>query len=240
MVIDPQARMTGAIPEKYRGLDRFACRQRVLDDLREQQLIEREEDYRHNVGHCQRCETVVEPHVSQQWFMKTKELAQPAVAAVEKGEIVFFPDKWKKVYFNWMEHIQDWCISRQLWWGHRIPAYYCRYCQEVIVAEEEPRRCPRCDSTQIEQDSDVLDTWFSSALWPFITLGWQDGSPDYQTLLPHLAHGHRFRHHLFLGGAHDHDGPALLRCRALPRGADQRPDPRRERPEDEQDAQQRH
>ncbi len=123
VVIDELARMTGPIPEKYLGLDRFACRQAVLDDLRTLGLIEKEEDYAHNVGHCQRCETVVEPNISKQWFLKTAELAPPAIAAVRDNEITFIPDKWKKVYFNWMENIQDWCISRQLWWGHRIPAY---------------------------------------------------------------------------------------------------------------------
>ncbi len=184
VVIDEQARMTGPIPEKYIGMDRFACRREVLNDLRALGLIEKEEEYTHNVGHCQRCETVVEPNISKQWFLKTAELAPPAVKAVADNEIVFIPDKWKKVYFNWMENIQDWCISRQLWWGHRIPAYYCQDCQEVVVSEEDPGSCPACSGSRLVQDEDVLDTWFSSALWPFITLGWQDDSLDFKTFYP--------------------------------------------------------
>ena len=184
VVIDELARMTGPIPEKYIGLDRFACRQEVLNDLRALGMIEKEEEYTHNVGHCQRCETVVEPNISRQWFLKTAELAPPAIRAVMEKQIVFIPDKWKKVYFNWMENIQDWCISRQLWWGHRIPAYYCQDCQEVAVAEENPGRCPHCSGSRLVQDEDVLDTWFSSALWPFTTLGWQDDSPDFKTYYP--------------------------------------------------------
>jgi len=184
VVIDENARMTGPIPGKYAGLDRFACRQVVLEDLRALGLIEKEEEYTHNVGHCQRCETVVEPNISRQWFLKTAGLAAPAIRAVQENEVVFIPDKWKKVYFNWMENIQDWCISRQLWWGHRIPAFYCQDCQEVLVSEAEPERCPHCAGARLVQDPDVLDTWFSSALWPFTTLGWQDDSPDFRTFYP--------------------------------------------------------
>jgi valyl-tRNA synthetase len=184
VVIDELARMTGPIPEKYIGLDRFVCRQEVLNDLRTLGLIEKEEEYTHNVGHCLRCETVVEPNISRQWFLKTAELAKPAIRVVVENQIVFIPDKWKKVYFNWMENIQDWCISRQLWWGHRIPAYYCQDCQEIVVAEEAPGRCPHCSGSRLVQDGDVLDTWFSSALWPFITLGWQNDSPDFKTFYP--------------------------------------------------------
>jgi len=184
VVIDELARMTGPIPEKYIGMGRFACRQEVLNDLRALALIEKEEEYTHNVGHCQRCETVVEPNISKQWFLKTVELAPPAIRAVVENQIVFIPDKWKKVYYNWMENIQDWCISRQLWWGHRIPAYYCQDCQEVVVAEEDPGRCPHCAGVRLVQDEDVLDTWFSSALWPFTTLGWQVDSPDFKTFYP--------------------------------------------------------
>ena len=184
VVIDEQARMTGPIPEKYLGLDRFTCRRQVLDDLRALGLVEKEDEYVHNVGHCQRCETIVEPNISRQWFLKTAELAPPAIQAVREGDITFIPDKWKKVYFNWMENIQDWCISRQLWWGHRIPAFYCQDCQEVIVSEDVPERCPKCAGSRLVQDEDVLDTWFSSALWPFTTLGWQDGSPDFKIFYP--------------------------------------------------------
>jgi valyl-tRNA synthetase len=184
VVIDELARMTGPIPEKYLGLDRFAARREVLNDLRALGLVEKEEEYAHNVGHCQRCETMVEPNISKQWFLKTAELAPPAIRAVITNQIAFIPDKWKKVYFNWMENIQDWCISRQLWWGHRIPAFYCRDCQQVIVSEEDPQTCPACGGSRPVQDDDVLDTWFSSALWPFTTLGWQDDSPDFKTFYP--------------------------------------------------------
>jgi valyl-tRNA synthetase len=184
VVIDELARMTGPIPEKYLGLDRFACRREVLNDLRALGLIEKEEEYAHNVGHCQRCETMVEPNISKQWFLKTAELAPPAIRAVATNQIAFIPDKWKKVYFNWMENIQDWCISRQLWWGHRIPAFYCQDCQQVIVSEEDPKTCPACGGSRLVQDEDVLDTWFSSSLWPFTTLGWQDDSPDFKTFYP--------------------------------------------------------
>ena len=184
VVIDEQARMIGPIPPKYLGLDRFECRREVIKDLQALDLIEREEAYVHNVGHCQRCETVVEPHISKQWFLKTQPLAGPAVRAVEEGKIEFIPDKWKKVYFNWMNHIQDWCISRQLWWGHRIPAFYCQSCHEVMVSEEKPDTCGKCRSTEILQDDDVLDTWFSSALWPFVTLGWQENNRDFQVFYP--------------------------------------------------------
>jgi valyl-tRNA synthetase len=184
VVIDELARMTGPIPEKYIAMDRFACRQEILNDLQALKLIEKEEEYIHNIGHCQRCETVVEPNFSRQWFLKTADLAQPAIKAVLEKQILIIPEKWKKVYFGWMENIQDWCISRQLWWGHRIPAYYCQDCQEVLVAEDTPRQCSKCSSTHIVQDNDVLDTWFSSALWPFTTLGWQDDSQDFRTFYP--------------------------------------------------------
>jgi len=184
VVIDELACMTGPIPGKYLGLDRLACRREILADLRALDLIEKEEEYVHNIGHCQRCETVVEPNISRQWFLKTADLAQPAIRAVLEKQIVFIPEKWKKVYFNWMENIQDWCISRQLWWGHRIPAYYCQECQEVVVAEENPGRCTKCGGARLVQDEDVLDTWFSSALWPFTTLGWQNDSPDFKTFYP--------------------------------------------------------
>jgi valyl-tRNA synthetase len=176
--------MTGPIPAKYVGMDRLECRREVIEDLRAQDLIEREQEYVHNVGHCHRCETVVEPHISKQWFLKTAPLARPAIEAVESGRVEFVPDKWKKVYFNWMNNIQDWCISRQLWWGHRIPAYECQSCHEVTVSEEKPDACPKCRSTEIRQDDDVLDTWFSSALWPFSTLGWPEQTPELKTYYP--------------------------------------------------------
>ena len=184
VVIDKFARMTDHVPQKYRGLDREECRKQVVQDLMALNLIEKQEKYIHNVGHCQRCETMVEPSVSKQWFLKTHGIAKPAIDVVEKNKINFIPGKWKKEYFRWMYNIQDWCISRQLWWGHRIPAYYCRACNHLMVEEEPPEKCSRCHSTDIFQDPDVLDTWFSSALWPFTTLGWQDNSRDFKEFYP--------------------------------------------------------
>jgi valyl-tRNA synthetase len=184
VVIDKFARMTDQAPEKYCGMDRFDCRKQVTADLEALGLIEKADDYTHNVGHCQRCETVVEPVVSKQWFLKTSKIAKPAIAAVEKGDITFIPEKWQKVYFNWMYNIQDWCISRQLWWGHRIPAYTCGGCNHVMVEPDAPGACEKCGATGLTQDPDVLDTWFSSALWPFTTLGWQDKSKDFDVFYP--------------------------------------------------------
>jgi valyl-tRNA synthetase len=184
VVIDKLANMTDLVPEAYRGMDRFQCRKQVVKDLDALGLIQKEEDYSHNVGHCQRCETVVEPVISRQWFLKTGNISKPAIDAVENGDITFIPEKWKKVYFNWMYNIQDWCISRQLWWGHRIPAYYCDDCNHVMVAEENPGTCDKCGCDNLQQDPDVLDTWFSSGLWPFTTLGWQDKSKDFDMFYP--------------------------------------------------------
>lgn len=184
VIIDKTAHMTDKVPEKYRGMDRKECRKALINDLKEQGFFEKEEDYVHNVGHCQRCETMVEPSVSKQWFLKTADIAKPAIEAVEKGNITFIPGKWTKVYFNWMYNLQDWCISRQLWWGHRIPAFTCGGCKHIMVEEEQPVKCEKCGSTEITQDPDVLDTWFSSALWPFTTLGWQDDSKDFSDFYP--------------------------------------------------------
>ena len=183
-VIGHDAKMTGLVQEKFIGLNRFECREEVIKDLKKLNLIEKEENYIHNVGHCHRCETMIEPDISKQWFLKTSEIAEPAIEVVEKNKVVFIPDKWKKVYFNWMFNIKDWCISRQLWWGHRIPAYYCSKCGEIMVEEERPEKCSNCISTEMSQDEDVLDTWFSSALWPFSTLGWNVNSEDFKTYYP--------------------------------------------------------
>lgn len=184
VVIDKLGKMTDEVPEKYRGMDRMACRKQVIADLKGQDLIQKEVDYIHNVGHCQRCETILEPLISRQWFLKVDKIAPPAIEAVEKGDIVFVPEKWKKEYFKWMYNLQDWCISRQLWWGHRIPAYTCTACNHLMVEEEAPAKCEKCNSTDFSQDPDVLDTWFSSGLWPFSTLGWNTGSKDYETYYP--------------------------------------------------------
>ncbi len=159
----------------FSGLDRFEAREAIIETLKELKLLEKVEPHTHAVGHCYRCHTVVEPYLSQQWFVKMKPLAEPAVQAVREGKIKFTPERWTKVYLNWMENIRDWCISRQIWWGHRIPVWYCQDCEEgqnIIVSKTTPASCPRCQSSRLIQDEDVLDTWFSSWLWPFATFGW--------------------------------------------------------------------
>ncbi|RKO67691.1 valine--tRNA ligase [Desulfofundulus salinus] len=168
----------------YRGLDRWECRKRIIKDLKEQGYLVKVEDHNHAVGHCYRCNTVIEPMLSRQWFVRMKPLAEPAIRAVKEGRIRFVPERFTKIYLNWMENIRDWCISRQLWWGHRIPVWYCRDCGEVIAAKEPPRKCTRCGSSRLEQDPDVLDTWFSSALWPFSTLGWPEKTPELDYYYP--------------------------------------------------------
>lgn len=180
-VIDTQGRMTEAAG-KYAGMDRYHCRQALVADLESQGALVKTEDYTHAAGHCQRCATVVEPLVSRQWFVKMKPLAAPAIEAVRRGDTVFVPRRFERIYFNWLENIRDWCISRQLWWGHRIPAWYCQ-CGETIVAREDPSCCPKCGGELI-QDPDVLDTWFSSALWPFSTMGWPEETEDYRHYFP--------------------------------------------------------
>jgi valyl-tRNA synthetase len=169
---------------KYAGLERYAARQAVIEDLEAAGLMVKIEDHKHNVGGCYRCSTTVEPIVSLQWFVSMKELAEPAINAVENGKTQFVPDKYSKIYFNWMYNIRDWCISRQLWWGHRIPAYYCEQCGEMVVSAEPPESCAKCGCTAFKQDEDVLDTWFSSGLWPFSTLGWPDETKDLKYFYP--------------------------------------------------------
>ncbi len=169
---------------KYAGMDRYAARKAIVADLEAQGYLVRIEDYSHNVGCCYRCGTTVEPLISKQWFVRMEPLAKPAIQAVKSGATKFVPERFDKTYFHWMENIKDWCISRQLWWGHRIPAWYCRDCGEVIVAREVPHACPKCGSQRLEQDPDTLDTWFSSALWPFSTLGWPDETPELKYFYP--------------------------------------------------------
>ncbi len=169
---------------KYAGLSGMEARKRIVRDLKEQGFLVRTEPIKHNVGACYRCGTIVEPRVSKQWFVKMKPLAEPAVRVVQEGKIRFVPDRFSKIYYHWMENIRDWCISRQLWWGHRIPAWYCQDCGETIVAREAPHVCPKCGGTRLKQDPDTLDTWFSSALWPFSTLGWPDRTPDFEYFYP--------------------------------------------------------
>ncbi len=169
---------------KYCGMSGLDARKAIVCDLEEQGFLVRVEDIKHNVGTCYRCGTVVEPRVSKQWFVKMKPLAEPAVDCVRDGRIQFIPERMNKTYYNWMENIKDWCISRQLWWGHRIPAWYCPDCGEMIVAREEPHTCPKCGCTNLHQDEDTLDTWFSSALWPFSTLGWPEKTKELEYFYP--------------------------------------------------------
>ncbi|MBI3315454.1 MAG: valine--tRNA ligase, partial [Candidatus Omnitrophica bacterium] len=173
----------------YRGLDRFEARSRILAELEETRILLETKDHVHSIGHCYRCHTVVEPYLSSQWFVRMKPLAKPAIAAVRESRTVFVPKRWTKVYLDWMLNIKDWCVSRQIWWGHRIPVWYCTRCQSkdkpgMIVAREAPKKCPECGGSDLEQDPDVLDTWFSSWLWPFSTLGWPKKSKDLQYFYP--------------------------------------------------------
>ncbi len=169
---------------EYQGMDRLDARKKIVKALEEQGYLIKVEPIKHNVGTCYRCKTVVEPRVSKQWFVKMEPLAKPAVKAVEDGEVKFVPERFDKIYFNWMNNIKDWCISRQLWWGHRIPAWYCDDCNEITVSRETPHACCKCGSTHIHQDEDTLDTWFSSALWPFSTLGWPDNTDELNYFYP--------------------------------------------------------
>jgi valyl-tRNA synthetase len=181
--LNEQGAMTEAAG-KYQGLDRFTCREKILKDLKSDGLLEKVERYSHNVGHCYRCRTVVEPMISKQWFVAVKSLAEPAVAAVREGRIKLIPATWENSYFDWMTNIRDWCISRQIWWGHRIPAWTCQACGQEIVVREDPQACPACGGGNLAQETDVLDTWFSSALWPFSTLGWPDDTPELRLFYP--------------------------------------------------------
>ena len=176
-VIDQSARMSEEAGPRYKGLDRYECRKRIVRDLEAGGYLLKTEDHAHAVGHCYRCNTVIEPVLSRQWFVRMKPLAEPAVEAAKEGRVRFIPGRFAKIYLNWMENIRDWCISRQLWWGHRIPVWYCRDCEEMIVSREAVTKCPKCGGP-CEQDPDVLDTWFSSALWPFSTLGWPKNTLD--------------------------------------------------------------
>jgi valyl-tRNA synthetase len=184
-VIDSNARMTDKAG-RFAGLDRFEARQQVVAELDKLGLLEKVEPYKLSLGTCQRCKTPVEPLVSMQWWAKMKPLAEPAIRAVKDTpkKLHFVPENWEKTYLNWMENIRDWCISRQLWWGHRIPAWHCGDCKETTVARETPTVCSHCGSVNIEQDTDVLDTWFSSGLWPFSTLGWPDDTVDMRAFYP--------------------------------------------------------
>ena len=182
-VLTADAKITEDYP-KYAGMDRYTARKAIVADLEAEGALVRVEDYNHNVGTCYRCSTTVEPRVSKQWFVKMKPLATPAIDAVKNGETKFIPQRFEKVYFHWLENIRDWCISRQLWWGHRIPAWYCEECGEITVSKEDATCCCKCGSKNINQDPDTLDTWFSSALWPFSTLGWPEKTEDLEHYYP--------------------------------------------------------
>jgi valyl-tRNA synthetase len=169
---------------KYEGLDRYEARNKIIEDLKSEGYLTDIKEHMHSVGHCERCHTIVEPIISRQWFVKMEPLAEPALKAYEDGQFKFIPDRFGKIYTNWLENIRDWCISRQLWWGHRLPVYYCKDCGEVVVSKDKPKECPKCKSKNIYQDPDTLDTWFSSALWPFSTLGWPEETEDLKYFYP--------------------------------------------------------
>ncbi|GHV76223.1 valine--tRNA ligase [Spirochaetia bacterium] len=186
-ILTPDGRLGDAVPEKYRGLTVKKAREAVLEDLQAGGFYIREEDITHAVGHCYRCHTVIEPFLSEQWFVRMKPLAEKALGSWRRGELVFYPRKWENTYQHWLENIRDWCVSRQLWWGHRIPAWLCKDCGKTSVSRTDLSTCPHCGSTNIEQDPDVLDTWFSSWLWPFSTLGWPEDTADLQAHYPTTA-----------------------------------------------------
>ena len=182
-VFDENFKM-GDLCEEYKGMDLLEAREAIVNKLRELGNLVKIEDYTHNVGKHDRCKTTIEPKISDQWFVAMKEMAKPAIEAVKNGDTRFVPQKFEKTYFNWLENIQDWCISRQIWWGHQIPAYYCEECGHINVKIERPEKCEKCGSTKLIQDPDTLDTWFSSALWPFSTLGWPEETDDFKTFFP--------------------------------------------------------
>ncbi|MDR1453065.1 MAG: valine--tRNA ligase [Candidatus Margulisbacteria bacterium] len=182
-IMDTSGLLNENVPLRYKGLERFKARELALTDLEEKGLLDSVQDYKNKISRCYRCHDIIEPYLSPQWFVDMPKLAAPAVEAVRSGRIKFYPERWSKVYFDWMENIREWCISRQIWWGHRIPVWYCE-CGEVICAKEDPQTCPKCGSDKLTQDPDVLDTWFSSALWPFSTLGWPDDTADLKTYYP--------------------------------------------------------
>ena len=183
-LLNPDGTLNENVPEKYRGLQAIDARALVVEDLKAEGYLIKETDHAHDVGHCYRCHAVVEPYVSEQWFVKMRGMADKAIAAWKNGEINFYPKRWENTYIHWMENIRDWCISRQLWWGHRIPVWYCEDCGEMIVSREDATECPKCHSHNLRQDSDVLDTWFSSWLWPFSTLGWPEQTADFDKFFP--------------------------------------------------------
>ena len=183
-LLNPDGTLNENVPEKYRGLDPVSARKLVVEDLQEQGYLVKQTPHAHDVGHCYRCHTVVEPYLSDQWFVSMKGMAEKALKALEDKDIVFYPKRWENTYIHWMENIRDWCISRQLWWGHRIPVWYCKDCGQMTVSRSDVTECPHCHSHNLEQDPDVLDTWFSSWLWPFSTLGWPEKTEDLKNFFP--------------------------------------------------------
>jgi valyl-tRNA synthetase len=186
-IMDNQGHMVDndLVPEPIRKLDRYEAREKTVEFLSKQGSLVRIKDHEHNVGHCQRCDSTIEPYLSEQWFVRMEPLAKRPIEAIEKGELKFIPERWTKIYLDWMTNIRDWCISRQLWWGHQIPAYYCDRCGKMVVATEKPSSCPDCNGSSFTQDSDVLDTWFSSGLWPFSTMGWPNkDAADFNKFYP--------------------------------------------------------
>ncbi len=183
-ILNPDGTLNDVVPVEYRGLSAVEARAKVAQKLKEEGYLLKETDYNHDVGHCYRCHTIVEPYLSEQWFVRMKGMAEKAVDAWKKGDINFYPKRWENTYLHWMETIKDWCISRQLWWGHRIPVWYCQDCGEMIVSRTDVTVCPKCAGHNLEQEKDVLDTWFSSWLWPFSTLGWPDKTVDYERFFP--------------------------------------------------------
>ena len=173
-IMEEDGRMSGHLPERYRNQDRFVARKRVIEDLEKLGLLDKTERHIHAVGHCSRCDTVIEPRVSLQWFVNMKQMAEASISAVREKRIELLPEFQEKIFYEWMNNIRDWCVSRQLWWGHRIPAWYCRSCNEIIVSEEDVTACTACGAAELEEETDVLDTWFSSGLWPFSTMGWPE------------------------------------------------------------------
>ncbi|MDP3176519.1 MAG: valine--tRNA ligase, partial [Spirochaetaceae bacterium] len=183
-ILNPDGTLNDAVPAKYRGMKVKEARMAVVEDLKALGLYVAEKPITHSVGHCYRCHTTVEPYLSEQWFVKMKPLAEKALKAWRDGEVRFYPQRWENTYENWLTKVRDWCISRQLWWGHRVPVWYCDHCGKFVVAREEPLECPYCKSTELRQDEDVLDTWFSSWLWPFSTLGWPKDTADLRKYYP--------------------------------------------------------
>jgi valyl-tRNA synthetase len=183
-ILNPDGTLNDAVPKRYQGLPVIEARKRVVEDLKAQDLFIKEEEHTHQVGHCYRCDTVIEPYLSEQWFVKMRPLAEKALGAWQRGEVVFFPKRWENTYTNWLNNIRDWCISRQLWWGHRIPVWYDQDNGEMIVSRTDPTEDPQYAGRNLVQDPDVLDTWFSSWLWPFSTLGWPEDTEDLRTFFP--------------------------------------------------------